>query len=82
MSAPNLGALILREILQELDAGHVAVGVVEHELVDARGAEEMEGPSGASRWLRSECIAQALPKQVPSDLGITHHSISTDSRTP
>ena len=37
----ELDALVGRQVLQEVHAVHVAVGVVEHELVDAGGAEEV-----------------------------------------
>ena len=37
----DLDFLVGRQVLEELDAGHAAVGVVEHELVDARRVEEV-----------------------------------------
>ena len=37
----DLRALVRGQVLEELDAVHVAIGVVEHELVDAGRAEEV-----------------------------------------
>ena len=62
----DLHLLVLRQVLQELDAGHVAVGVVEDELVDARRVEEVRQHRlvalAGSCALRMS-LPHALPKQ-------------------
>ena len=69
----DLDVLVLRKVLQELDAGHVAIGVIEHELVDAWGVEEIRqhglvalGVAGAQDVV-APSIAEA---EVPADLRI------------
>ena len=69
----ELDALIRRQVLEELDTGHVAVGVVEDELVDAGRAEEVRqhrlvtlGVVGAEDVVAPR-IAEA---EVPADLRV------------
>ena len=69
----DLDALVLRQVLQELDAGHVAVGVVEHELVDARGLEEVrQHRLIALREVRAEDVVapRVAEAEVPADLRV------------
>ena len=47
----DLRALVRGQVLEELDAVHVAIGIVEHELVDAGRADEVGAPSD-SPWGR------------------------------
>ena len=72
-STPICSRLVLREVLQELDARHVAVRVVEHELVDALGVEEIRqdrlvafGEVGAQDVVAPR-VAEA---EVPADLRV------------
>ena len=69
----DLNVLVLRQVLQELDAGHVAVRVVEHELIDAGGVEEVRqhrlvalGEAGAQDVVAPR-VAEA---EVPADLRV------------
>ncbi len=67
----HLHRLVLRQVLQELDAVHVAVGVVEHELVDSRRVEEVRQHGlialreRAADQIVAPCIAEA---EVPADV--------------
>ena len=72
-STPTWTSLSFGQVLQELDAGHVAVGVVEHELVDARRVQEVRqhrlialGEVGAEDVV-APGVAEA---EVPADLRV------------
>ena len=69
----ELDALVGRQTLEEVHAVHVAVGVIQHELVDARRAEEVRQHGlVALRIVGAEdVVAPGVPEaEVPADLRV------------
>ena len=75
----DLHALVLRAVLQELDAIHVAVRVVEHELIDTLGVPEVRQHGLVTlREVRGQDVVtpRVAEAEVPADLrvdAVAHH---------
>ncbi len=72
-STPTCRSLSFRKILHELDAGHVAVRVIQNELIDAGSVEEMrQNRLVAFGEIRAQNVVApgVAEAEVPADLCI------------
>ena len=61
----HLHRLVLRQVLQEVHAVHIAIRVIEHELIDSRRVEEVRqhGLVALGKLPLIKSLPHALPKQ-------------------